>query len=176
MKTINKFVLILFTSISVLLSSCSKSDSGGSSIPATGSYIQANVAGSDFQSSGDFISGTFTSTALNISGASTTGKSINIQLYPLSGATLTTGTYNINSTSADSGGLTFIDVNTSTFSVVTYSSVNCDNSVGTLEITYIDANKVEGTFSCTAKEVKEDESCNGGTKNITNGSFRLLLN
>jgi major membrane immunogen (membrane-anchored lipoprotein) len=104
MKTINKFGLILLTSISVLLSSCSKSDSGGSSIPETGSYIQANVAGSNFQSSGDFFSGTFSSSSMNISGTSTDGKSLNIQLYPLSGTTLTTGTYNINSTSQNGGG------------------------------------------------------------------------
>ncbi len=106
-----------------------------------------------------------------------TGKSIDIQLYAVDG-TLETGTYNVNSTNEDDGyvgSLTYVEVNLSTFAVGTYSSMNCDNANGTITITFIDATKIEGTFSFTGKEVKEDESCSGTTKNITNGSFRLEL-
>jgi hypothetical protein len=39
----------------------------------------------------------------------------------------------------------------------------------------MDDTKIEGTFSFVGKEVKEDETCDGGTKNVTNGSFRLVL-
>jgi hypothetical protein len=73
------------------------------------------------------------------------------------------------------GSITYTDVNTSTFAVTPYNSLNCENTNGTLEITFMDDTKIEGTFSFVGKEVKEDETCDGGTKNVTNGSFRLVL-
>ena len=48
-------------------------------------------------------------------------------------------------------------------------------SVESLETTELSEVKIEGTFSFVGKEVKEDETCDGGTKNVTNGSFRLVL-
>jgi hypothetical protein len=57
----------------------------------------------------------------------------------------------------------------------TYSSDICTNTNGTLQVTHSDATKIEGTFSFTGKEVREGEDCSGGTKNVTNGSFRLEL-
>ena len=181
MKNFNKLAIILFTGLTIMFSSCSSdsdSNGGGGSGPATGAYIKANVAGSDFLAQGDLATGTFNGNALIVGGSSITGKSLNIQLYGINTA-LTTGTYAINAANNDetyNGGLTYSDVNTSTFSVKNYSSLNCDNNVGTLEITFIDATKVEGTFSCKGKEVKENEACDGATIDVTNGSFRILRN
>ncbi|MGV9004816.1 hypothetical protein [Flavobacterium sp.] len=177
MKNFNKLAIILFTGLTLALSSCSSDSSGGGSAgPATGAYIKANVGGNNFLAEGNLAAGTFNESALNIGGSTITGQSLNIQLYGIS-TLLTKGTYNINATNIGdvyTGGATYSDVNTSNFSVVSYSSINCDNAVGTLEITYIDANKVEGTFSCKGKEVKQDESCDGATININDGSFRII--
>lgn len=179
MKNFNKLAIILITGLTIMFSSCSSdSSSGGGSGPATGAFIKANAAGSSFLAEGALAGGTFTESGMSIAGSSITGKSLSIQLYGIS-APLAVGTYNINATNTGNdytGGVTYSLVNTTTFSSVSYSSINCDNSVGTLEITLIDATKVEGTFSCKAKEVKENEACDGATINITNGSFRILKN
>ena len=181
MKTIKQIGLAVAIIFSLTLSSCGGSDDGGGgggfSGPATGTFIKAKVAGSNFLSEGQFAVGNYTSGAMVLTGSSTTGKNIGIQLYSTTGS-LAVGTYSMNA-SQDSdvnvGSLTFTDVNVSTFSVTAYNSVNCENTNGTLEITFIDDTKIEGTFSFVGKEVKEDETCDGGTKNVTNGSFRLVL-
>lgn len=180
MRTIKHFSFAIVLALTTILSSCSSSDSGsggGFSGPATGTFVKANAAGSNFLAEGNLATGGFNSGNLVLQGTTMTGKSIDIQLYAVDG-TLETGTYNVNSTNTDDnhvGSLTFVDVNISTFAVATYSSMNCDNANGTITITAVDATKIEGTFSFTGKEVKQDESCNGATKSITNGSFRLEL-
>lgn len=176
-KTIKQFSFALVIALITTLSSCSSSGSGGSAVPATGSFVKGKVAGSDFLSQGSFTAGGLNSGNLALQGTTATGKSIDIQLYAVDG-TLETGTYNVNSTNADDshvGSLTLVEVNTSTLTSTTYSSMNCDNANGTITITFIDATKVEGTFSFTGKEVKADETCTGTTKSVTNGSFRLVL-
>jgi len=180
MKTIKHFSFAIVLALTTILSSCSSdsgSGGGGFSGPATGSFVKANAAGSSFLSEGSFTTGGFNSGNLVMQGTTMTGKSVQIQLYAVDG-TLETGTYNVNSTNTDDthvGSLTFVEVNTSTLSAVAYSSMNCDNANGTITITFVDATKIEGTFSFVGKEVKEDETCNGGTKNVSNGSFRLEL-
>jgi hypothetical protein len=180
MKNLNKFGLILFLAVSSILSSCSSDDSDGGSQfsgPSTGTFIKAKAAGSSFLSEGQFATGGYSNGSLVLTGANSSGKSIGIQLYAVSGS-LAVGSYNINASQDESiavGNLQFTDVNLSTFAVTPYSSVNCENASGTLEITFIDATKIEGTFSFIGKEVMENEACTGGTKNITNGSFRLEL-
>lgn len=180
MKTIKQFGFALAIIFSLTLSSCGGSDDnggGGFSGPATGNFIKAKVGGSNFLSEGQFAVGNYTSGAMVLTGSSTTGKNIGIQLYSTTGS-LAVGTYNMNATQDSDiavGSITYTDVNTSTFSVTPYNSLNCENTNGTLEITFMDATKIEGTFSFVGKEVKEDETCDGGTKNVTNGSFRLVL-
>lgn len=165
-------------SLSVFSISCSSdSDSGGGSGPATGGFVKAKVDGANFQSDDMTTAGTYSNGALVLQGTTLDGRSVIIQLYAIDG-TLETGTYNMNATNdsdAYTGGLNYATVNLNTFATQSYNSGNCDNANGTLEVTFIDATKVEGTFSFVGKEVKMDESCDGGTKNITNGSFRLEL-
>ncbi len=180
MKTLKQLGIVLTIALSTILSSCSSDSDGGGggfSGPATGTFIKAKTAGSNFLAEGSFANGGFASGNLVLSGSSATGKSVGIQLYALDG-TLEVGTYDVsalNESDANTGNLTFIDVNTSTFAVSTYNSAFCDNANGTIEITFIDASKIEGTFSFVGKEVLPDDNCSGGTKNITNGSFRLEL-
>ena len=178
MKSIKHFSFAIVLALTTIISSCSKSDSdGGNSGPATGSFVKANVIGSGFLSEGQLAVGSYSNGSLVLTGSTTTGKSIGIQLFTV-GGNLAVGTYNLSASqdaSVLAGGLTFIDINLSTFASVSYSSVNCENTNGSVQITFIDATKIEGKFSFVGKEVKEDESCNGATKNITNGTFRLVL-
>jgi major membrane immunogen (membrane-anchored lipoprotein) len=175
MKSIKHISFAIVLALTTILSSCSSSDDGGGGFngPATGNFLKA----SNFMSEGSTTSGSYNSGALVLQGVTTAGKSINIQLYALDG-TLETGTFNVSATNesdAYTGSLTYIEVNTSTFTAMTYNSQLCDNANGTIVITHIDSDKIEGTFSFTGKELREDESCSGGTKSITNGSFRLEL-
>jgi len=179
MKTIKHFSFAIALALTTILSSCSSSDSGsgGFSGPATGSFVKANVAGSNFLAEGSLAVGTYNSGNFVVMGTTMAGKSINIQLYAVDG-TLETGTYNVNTTNTNDdheGSLSYIEINTSTFTSMTYNSQICDNSNGTIVITYVGTDKIEGTFSFAGKELREDEDCSGGTKSVTNGSFRLEL-
>nr|WP_294774162.1 DUF6252 family protein [uncultured Flavobacterium sp.] len=180
MKKLKIFGVVLTTALSTLFISCSSDDGGsggGFSGPSTGTFVKAKPGGSNFLAEGTFASGAYSSGNLVLTGTSTTGKSIGIQLYALDG-TLDVGTYDVgalSNSSAYTGNLTYIDVNTSTFEVVTYNSAFCDSSTGTIEITFVDANKIEGTFSFEGKEVRDGDDCSGSTKNVTNGSFRIEL-
>jgi len=181
MKTMKQFGIAMVITLTTLLTSCSSSDDGGNgggfSGPASGSFVKAKPGGSNFLAEGTFASGAYSSGNLVLTGTSTTGKSIGIQLYALDG-TLDVGTYDVgasSNSSAYAGNLTYIDVNTSTFAVVTYNSAFCDTSTGTIEVTFVDATKIEGTFSFQGKEVRDGDDCSGTTKNVTNGSFRIEL-
>ena len=180
MKTMKQFGIALAIALTTLFTSCSSDDGGGSggfSGPSTGTFVKAKAGGSNFLAEGTFTSGAYSSGNLVLTGTSTTGKSVGIQLYALDG-TLDVGTYDVgalSNSSAYTGNLTYIDVNTSTFAVVTYNSAFCDTSTGTIEITFVDANKIEGTFSFEGKEVRDGDDCSGSTKNVTNGSFRIEL-
>ena len=180
MKTVKLFGVVLTTILSTFFISCSSDDGGGSggfSGPSTGTFVKAKVGGTNVLAEGDYANGGYNSGNLVLQGFAVSGQSVNIQLYALDG-TLDVGTYNVSATNTDDtyvGGLSLIDINMSTMSSITYSSQICDNASGTVEITYVDATKIEGTFSFTGKELREDEDCSGATKNVTNGSFRLEL-
>ena len=181
MKTIKKIGLFLAVALVSFTTSCSSDDNGGGgggfTGPSTGTFIKAKVGGSNFLAEGSFASGGFTSGNIVLTGTSTSGKSIGIQLYALDG-TLEVGTYNVgasNDENAHSGNLTFVDVNTSTFSVITYNSLFCESSTGTIEILHVDDTKIEGTFEFSGKEVRDGDDCSGDVKTVTNGSFRLEL-
>jgi hypothetical protein len=180
MKTMKQFGVALSFSVMAMLSSCSSSsdsNGGGFSGPATGSFVKATANGASILAEGQFATGGYQAGNLVLQGMTMEGKSVNIQLYALDGA-LEVGTYNVSSTNTEDayvGSLLYMEVNTSSFTTASYSSQICDNASGTIEITYIDAAKIEGTFNFTGKELKENEDCSGGTRSVTNGSFRLEL-
>ncbi|WP_298120399.1 hypothetical protein [Flavobacterium sp.] len=182
MKKLNKFGFILFLAVTSILSSCSSDDSdggsGGFSGPSTGTFVKAKIGSTNLLAEGDYANGGYNSGNLVLQGFSTTtGKSVNIQLYAIDGS-LEVGTYAMDlSNNEDNyvGSLSLIDVDINSMSTKTYNSSFCDDSNGTLEITFIDATKIEGTFSFKGKELLESEDCSGGTKNVTNGSFRLEI-
>jgi major membrane immunogen (membrane-anchored lipoprotein) len=179
MKTSKQFGLVLLLSLTALVTSCSSSDSsgGGFSGPATGTFVKAKVDGTAVLAEGQFANGGYNGGNLVLQGFSLDGKSVNIQIYAMDG-TLDVGTYDLSTANTEDvvvGGLSLIDVNTSSMTSATYSSNVCTNTTGTVQITFVDDTKIEGTFSFNGKEVKENDDCSGGTKSITEGSFRLEL-
>lgn len=173
MKTISKLsVLVLLTA--TIFTSCSSDDGGGSALPS-GSYVKASIDGADFQSTEQLTVSAYSTGNLVIQGSLMDGTTISLNLGAIDHS-LETGVYNVNATNnfdVNFGSCNFMKL--VNMSAVAYNSVNCENATGTIEITYIDETKVEGTFSFVGKEVKADETCNGGTVSITNGSFRGIF-
>jgi len=179
MKTMKQIGIALTLSLTLLVTSCSSDSSGGNGFsgPATGTFVKAKVAGTSILAEGQYANGGYNGGNLVLQGFSIDGKSVNIQLYAIDGS-LEVGTYNMSSTNPEDvtvGSLSLIDINTSTLTSLTYSSAICSNASGTVNITFVDNTKIEGTFSFTGREVRENDDCSGGTKNVTDGSFRLEL-
>lgn len=155
----------------VACSSCSKDDDNNNYVPVNqtpnnASYITGKVDGADFST---IIFGTSTaqstrvgagdSTQTTVFGGDLAANSITISLWNVN----STGTYTINNESESvlnyspgSGG-------------VAYSTGECAGATGTVTVTYLDATKIEGTFSF---EGIDTENCAGGHKTVTEGSFR----
>ncbi len=167
-KTISKVALIALT---VILYSCSK-ESSSSSTPSTpsGSYITATVDGASFSTtiagistasgsrsgSGDF-------TLIQVVGADLNSNSIAINLLGIT----TTGTYTLN---ADSDSVIAFTPPTGG---AAYGTGGCPGASGTMNVTFIDNTKIEGTFTFTGKDV--DNCATSAVKTVTNGSFRCVF-
>jgi Family of unknown function (DUF6252) len=168
-KTISKVALIALT---VILSSCSKDSSSSSSTPATpsGSYILATVDGASFSTTIAGIStasgsrsGSGASTLIQVVGADINSNSIAMNLFGIT----TTGTYTLN---ADSDSVIAFTPPTGG---AAYGTGGCAGASGTMNVTFIDNTKIEGTFSFTGKDV--DNCATSATKTVTNGSFRCVF-
>lgn len=167
-KTISKVALIALT---VILSSCSK-DSSSSSTPATptGSYITATVDGASFSTTIAGIStasgsrsGSGEFTLIQVVGADINSNSIAINLLGIT----TTGTYTLNS------GSDSVIAFTPPSGGAAYGTGGCEGASGTMNVTFLDDTKIEGTFSFTGKDV--DNCATSATKTVTNGSFRCVF-
>lgn len=167
MKTIKKLSAMLALTMMTIFSSCSSSDSGGSgNVPATGSYINAKVNGASFttiisgvSAASASRSGSGADTLIMVLGSNLSANSVSISLFGIT----STGTYSLNS-SSDS-----VMAYTESAAGVAYGTGICDGSVGTINVTYLDATKIEGTFTFTGKD---GENCAAAAKNVTGGSFR----
>lgn len=179
MKTLKRIGLVLTMALVTVMTSCSSDDNGGGggfSGPATGSFVNAKVNGANFSATGQVVQGAYESGNIVLQGLAVNGtnsSSMAIQLYKAGG--LTVGTYNVGPDQTGDVGLLSYTTVTSAMSTVTYVSGACANASGTIEITFIDDTKIEGTFSFTGVELRDNDDCSGGTKNVTNGSFRLEL-
>jgi|GEM_PF-550996 len=180
MKTLKRIGFVLTMALVTVMTSCSSDDNGGGggfSGPATGNFVKAKIGGSNFSATGQVVQGAYQSGNIALQGVSINGTnttSMAIQLYKPGG--LTVGTYNVGpDQTGDNVGLLSYTTVTSSMSTVTYVSADCSSASGTIEITFIDDTKIEGTFSFTGVELRDNDDCSGGTKNVTNGSFRLEL-
>lgn len=167
MKSIKLLGTALILSLSVLFSSCSSDDnnSGASNLDT---YISASVAGQNFRTYS--LAGESTGIAtrfggeINISATSvegTTFQNANTIVINLSGITAT-GTYQLNSTS--DSYLAYVDG----ASQKIFSTDDCEGSTGTITVTLLNDQKIEGTFTFTGKESFECSE----QKVVTSGMFR----
>lgn len=179
MKNLQKAMFMLGLALTTTFFSCSSdSDGGGNGFsgPSTGTFVKANIGGTNMLAQGEFANGGYNGGNLVLQGFDINGKSVGIQLYANDGS-LEVGTYDMHNENNENyvGSLTLIDINMSTMVTTTYNSSICSDSNGTLEITAIDNTKIEGTFNFKGKEIRDGDDCSGGTKNVTSGSFRLVL-
>ena len=155
----------LFATASLVIASCSGDDSVGVT-PLTGNYLTAKVNGSDFNAS---IMGQSTVTALRtgtgnqtlimVGGSNQQIENISIQMMGIT----TAGTYQVTPES-DGTLLAFVNGNSST----SYDTSDCSGATGTIVVTAINDEMVEGTFSFTGKV---DEDCSQ-SRSVTDGQFR----
>lgn len=174
MKTLQTLTRLSFIALALFLStSCSKDDENSPYTPVTGnptndSYILGKVDGTDFSS---IIFGTSTAVCNKI-GTGDGGQQITILGGDLAANSIAITLWNVTTTGT-------ITVNRDTESFLNYSpgsggvayatSADCATGNGTINVTYIDNLKVEGTFSFTGVDT---ENCAGGTKTVTEGTFR----
>lgn len=172
MNTFKSIAKLSFIAISLFFVSCGGDDDNTyyppvGNTPNNASYITGKVDGADFSS---IIFGTSTATCnvvgtgserfITILGGDMSANSITVQLWNVN----STGTINVNR-NTDS----FLNYSPGSGGVAYATSADCDTATGTINITYIDDTKVEGTFSFTGVDT---ENCAGGTKTVTEGSFR----
>ena len=144
------------------------SDGGGGSTPSSGTYIKAKVDGTWKQtysiqgySAGVAVStGSGLGRVIQISGANDQGATNSFAIYLIRIDAI--GTYQINSDS--DSVMAYLETNTST----SWDTSDCAEATGTLKVTTLTSEKIEGTFSFTGKV---DEDCSN-SKSITEGSFR----
>lgn len=163
-----------FIALAMVLVSCNKDDGDDAvapiptpSNPNNSSYITGKVDGADFST---IIFGTSTATCnrvnpgaeqmITILGGDLAANSITITLWNVT----TTGEYTVNSETNS-----FLNYSPGSGGVAYATSADCPNATGRINVTYIDNTKVEGTFSFTGVDT---ENCGGGTKTVTEGSFR----
>lgn len=171
MKKVLSITKWSFIALALAFISCNKDDdSVAASVvntPNNPSYITAKVDGGDFSS---IIFGTSTAQCTRVG----TGSE---QLITILGADMQANSITIALWGVGSTGEIAINQNTNSFGnyspgsggVAYASSAECDNASGTINVTYIDATKVEGTFSFTGVNT---DNCSGGSKSVTEGSFR----
>lgn len=162
---------ISFIALAMVFVSCNKDDDSVAAAvvntPNNASYITAKVDGNDFSS---IIFGTSTAQCTKIgTGAE---QLITILGGDMSANSITIALWGVNSTgeiAVNRNTDSFLNYSPGTGGVAYATSAECDNAVGTINVTYIDGNKVEGTFSFTGVNT---ENCAGGSKTVTEGSFR----
>jgi hypothetical protein len=166
MKSIKKLSAVVALVMLAIFSSCSSSSSDGGGSPVSGSYVTAKVDGAAFTTVISGVSaasasrtGTGADTLIMVLGSNLATNSVSINLYGITA----TGTYTLNS-SSDSV-LSYVD----SASSAAYGTGICEGSTGTITITYLDATKIEGTFSFTGKD---GEDCAAAAKTVTEGAFR----
>jgi len=171
MKNFKSIAKLSLIAVSLFFVSCGDDDDTyyppANPAPANSSYITGKVDGADFST---IIFGTSTATCnrvgtgdeyfITILGGDMAANSITVQLWNITAP----GTYTVNRNS-DS----FLNYSPGSGGVAYASSAECDTATGTINVTYIDDTKVEGTFSFTGVNT---EDCAGGTKTVTEGAFR----
>jgi hypothetical protein len=168
MKTLKTLSRILMAGAAVLAMSCSSSSDGGGGSTPGGTYIKAKVDGTWKQtyniqgvSAGVAIStGSGVGRVIQITGSNDQGGTNAFAIYLI--GINATGDYAVGPDSDSTLGYLETATNSS------WDTSNCPQATGTIHISTINDQKVEGTFSFTGKI---DEDCSS-SKTVTEGSFR----
>ncbi len=159
--------LALFTL--ALTASCSDDDSnstGNVNLPA-GTYISASIDGQAFETLSIAGQSTAVATKTNVGNQSlimisASAQNTNTVVINLLGIT-GTGTYQLEANG--DRNVSYVDFATN----ISYnSSADCQGAGGTINITHLDDQKIEGTFEFVGKN---DDNC-ANSKTVTSGSFR----
>jgi hypothetical protein len=169
---IQSLAKLSFIAVSLFFISCGGDDDNTyyppvANTPSNASYITGKVDGNNFST---IIFGTSTATCNRIG----TG---DMQMITILGGDMSANSITVNLVNVHSTGVINVNRNTESFlnfspgsgGVAYATSAECDTATGTINITYIDDTKVEGTFSFTGVDT---EDCAGGTKTVTEGAFR----
>jgi hypothetical protein len=174
MKTMKKMGIMAFAAMALCLTACSGDDGGnsGGGGSSLDTYVNAKVDGVTFKTfsvqghslGAAMRTGTGDQTLISVSGSSASSMgSTDIKTIVISLLGITQpGTYTINSDS--NSVLAYVD----SASNISWDTSDCSGATGTIEITVLNDQKVEGSFSFTGKD---DENCSS-QKNITAGKFR----
>jgi len=171
MKTLKTITRLSFIAIALFLVSCGDDDDDTyvppTTAPTSASYVTGKVDGADFST---IIFGTSTAQCskanpgpdqfITVFGGDLAANSITIGLS----AVTTTGTYELNQNTNS-----FCNYSAGSGEIAYATSAECNTAHGTVVVTYMDNVKIEGTFSFTGVNT---EDCAGGTKTVTEGSFR----
>lgn len=177
MKTIKTFFSALVLTLAFTTTSCDVepldsaidiNDGGGSGTVVTS--FTAIVNGENFVAASESIASSYSTTSLgnqfDITGSTTAGKNIAIQIINPSVATFP-ASFNVNNLTL----LQYVDSSLGANGAFSSYNQSTDTSTGTVTITSFDTvnNKVTGTFSFTAYN-----STDSSIKTITNGVFNNI--
>lgn len=167
MKTIRTIGKVLFVAAIFSLGACSEDDNGGGGGGTPGgTFVKAKVNGTwhetyriqGISAATGISTGTGDGRVIMIGGPvdAAANRSWSVNLLGINAP----GTYTIGPDSNST--VAFIE------NMISYDNSNCDGATGTVTITTITADKVEGTFSLTGKD---DDNCTD-SRTIAEGSFR----
>lgn len=171
MKTLQTITRLSFIAIALFFVSCNKDDDSAVAAavvaPNADSYITSKVDGSDFSS---IVYGTSTAQCTKVGAGE--DQLITILGGDLAANSITIALWDVNSTgeiAVNKDTNSFLNFTPGSGGVAYATSADCATATGTINITYIDDHKVEGVFTFTGVNT---EDCAGGSKNVTEGSFR----
>lgn len=174
MRNLKQFMLFVMVASLLTITSCSKSDDGGSGGSAASGTLSAKVGSATFQSMDISSQATLANAGginnLVIIASNSDGNAVAITIFDYTGE----GTYDI--TGANLGGVTAsyteTDVNLSNPQASTieiWQAPYDDTKVGSISVSEETDLNVKGTFSFKCKNVNGD----GSVKDIIDGSFNL---
>ncbi len=169
MKTIKKTMYLVMLVTTVLFTACSSDDDNDDNDDGSGGtggseFLTAKVDGADFAAAQDpavIVGASLSNGILAVHGGKNNGETIRITVGDYNGV----GTYSAGEIITGVNSLMYV-----TISPVAAWTTIFELATGTIEITSDDGTTVEGTFSFEGYNAADQS-----TKNITNGSFKAII-
>jgi len=169
MKTIKKTMYLVMVFATVFFTACSSDDDNGGDGEDGGGgsgseFLTAKVNGTNFeaaQSPAVIVAASVNNDVLAVHGGKNDGETIRISIFNYDGV----GTYYTGDNITNVNSLMYLTLTPSATWTSTF-----DIGSGTIEITSDNGTTVEGTFSFEGFNAQDST-----TKNITNGSFKAII-